>query len=148
AGSRRIRPRDGRGCGHRGRTLPARPARLVLRARQSPWADVLTLRSRLVLSPLLVGLSGVLIALLVAVLRLWAIAVPFYAAAFALAVLRPDRAAMAVLLLLVVVEPGAIDFTRGVSMAVWEMPPGLEHSLGFTTSPMELFILVATASSV
>jgi O-antigen ligase len=120
----------------------------MLRARQSPWAVVLALPPRLVLPPLLVGSSGVLIALLVAVLGLWAIAVPFYAAAFALAVLRPDRAAMTVLLLLVVVEPGAIDFTRGVSMAVWEMPPGLEHSLGFTTSPMELFILAATASSV
>jgi hypothetical protein len=83
---------------------------------------------------------------LVAVLGYWALAVPFYLALVAGAAVAPRKFAFVFLGLCVAIEPSAIDFTRPVSVALYEMPPGFSHALGFTTSPVELLLLITVVS--
>lgn len=78
----------------------------------------------------------------------WALFLPVYAGALFLAVFYPQRAALVLLLVGIAVEPGAIDFTRYVGDSLWQMPPGSENLVPFTTSPMELALYVAAASAV
>lgn len=80
-------------------------------------------------------------------LGVWAVMVPVYIGGFILSVIRPALAAYLVLVLAIVLEPGTVDWTGPVSDAFWQMPPKFENLVGFTTSPLELFTLVAAASA-
>lgn len=86
-------------------------------------------------------------ALLVAYMGLWSLVLLLYLTAVALAVLSPTKAAAALLFTAIVIEPGAVDFTRPLSLAVWQMPSGFENAVPFTTSPFELVTFAAATSA-
>lgn len=81
------------------------------------------------------------------VLGIWAVMIPVYVFGFLLAAFRPRSAACAIMLVAIVVEPGALDWTKPIAAAFWEMPPKLDKLVPFTTSPLELFTMVAAASA-
>lgn len=81
------------------------------------------------------------------VLGIWAVMLPVYAFGLLLAAFRPKAAAFAILVTAIILEPGAIDWTKPIAAAFWQMPPKLEKLTPFTTSPLELFTMVAAASA-
>jgi O-antigen ligase len=96
------------------------------------------------------GWAGLLAATIPAmtVLGLWAVMLPVYAFGLLVSALRPQLAAYLLLITAIVIEPGAVDWTKPLSAALWQMPPKFENLVQFTTSPLELFVLVAAASAL
>ncbi|MGE3077122.1 MAG: O-antigen ligase family protein [Dehalococcoidia bacterium] len=73
---------------------------------------------------------------------------PVYAAGIVSAILNPRATAAALLVIGIILEPAAIDFTKPVAAAFWQMPPGFENALKFTTSPIEVVLYVTTAAAL
>jgi hypothetical protein len=75
-----------------------------------------------------------------ALMGLWILVLPVYVGGIAMALARPRHLAGVLLIVAIVLEPGAIDFTGPLADAVWRMPPGFENALGLTTSPLEVLL--------
>ncbi len=84
---------------------------------------------------------------LVQLAGLWSLLIPIYCAALLAAVLFPKHSAAVLLMAGIIFEPAAIDFTKPISAALYSMPPGWDHALGLTISPIEV-AAVATAISL
>ena len=99
---------------------------------------------------LLSGWVGLLLfaAVSAALLGPWALMLPIYAFGLFAAVTNPRATAAGLLVIGIVLEPSSIDFTRPISAAFWQMPPGFENAFKFTTSPIEVVLYVATASAL
>lgn len=98
------------------------------------------------LGPLAVTLAAMAAAIILARLGLWALLLPVYAGALTAAVFRPTHTAFCLLVLAIVFEPNAIDFTRYMADAIYQMPPGWEQALGLTTSPIEVVAILVAIS--
>jgi hypothetical protein len=93
------------------------------------------------------GLTG-LAAVVVAVMGLWSLLLPIYAALLFTAIFRPQTAAAILLVTAITVEPTASDLNKYLSMATWSLPPGFQNAFGVTTSPIEILTFVAAAASL
>ncbi|MFN0148705.1 MAG: O-antigen ligase family protein [Dehalococcoidia bacterium] len=89
---------------------------------------------------------GASAAVLVAVLGFWALLVPLYAALLGLAIFAPRKSALLLLFLGLAFEPAAIDQTKPISVALFEMAPALEGIFPVTISPFELFLTFTAIS--
>ena len=98
------------------------------------------------LSAVLVTALALAGAVLVAVLGYWALLVPLYAGLLALALVSPRGSALTLLFAGVAFEPAAIDQTRPISMALFDMAPALKNLFPVTISPFELFITITALS--
>jgi O-antigen ligase len=83
-----------------------------------------------------------------ALMGLWALVLPLYAAGIVMALARPRQFAFVLLILAIALEPGAIDFTGPLADAAWQMPPGFENALGLTTSPLEVLLALTALVAV
>lgn len=119
---------------------------VIASAISRPMVPLVRLPGRLAVPMLYLGLT-LAMAGVVALMGAWSLVLLIYAVGLFLALLYPARAAMAILLVSIVVEPGAIDFTRPLALSLWQMPPGFEQAVPFTTSPIELMILMASAAA-
>jgi O-Antigen ligase len=79
-------------------------------------------------------------AVLVNRLGYWSLAIPLYCGMAGLAIFFPLRGAAVALLLGIVFEPSVTDFSHPMSLALYQLPPGWEHVLPMTVSPLELFV--------
>lgn len=100
------------------------------------------------LGPIGITFASIAAAGLVAVAGLWSLLIPVYAAAAVLAIAFPKHSAGALLVLAIVFEPAAIDFTKPISAALYSMPAGWEKALGLTISPIEVTVLLTATSIV
>lgn len=81
-------------------------------------------------------------------LGFWAVMLPLYALGIVLAIFRPAAAAYALFVIAIVLEPGAVDWSKPIAAAFWQMPPKLQNLVPFTTSPLELVTVVAACSAL
>lgn len=84
--------------------------------------------------------AALIAAVLVALLGWWSLVLPGYAAALVAAVVWPQRFVFVLLMVGLAIEPAAIDFTRPLAIALYEMPPGVRPPL--TVSPFEVLLVV------
>ncbi len=77
---------------------------------------------------------------------LWSLLVPVYCAAFFAAIAFPKHSAGVLLIAGIVFEPSAIDLTKPISAALYSMPPGWDHALGLTISPIEVAVVFTALS--
>lgn len=94
---------------------------------------------------LILGAAGASAGALV-VLGFWALLLPAYAAAALAAFVRPKETAAVALCLGITFEAGAFDFTKPVSAALYQLPPGWENAFGLTVSPLEIVAALIAAS--
>lgn len=116
---------------------------VALSSRYPARAAVLSVR--LLALPLVVGAACVS-AGAIAMMGLWALLLPVYAAVVLAALARPGHAALGLLACVIVFEGQALDFTSPISRAIYELPPGWEGSFGLTTSPIEVATVLVAAS--
>lgn len=110
-----------------GRRLAADPGALPL-----PWIATIVLT---IASVAAIRLLGV-----------WAVVIPIYVVGATAALLYPHTFALGLLGAIIAIEPGAFDFTRPVSWALYSLPPRLEGLLPFTVSPLEALIAITAVS--
>jgi hypothetical protein len=80
----------------------------------------------------------------IVLLGYWALALPLYAAFALAAVAFPERFAVFFLALAIGIEPGAIDFTRPLSLMLYDLPPGV--TLPITITPFEVLLTLTAVS--
>jgi O-Antigen ligase len=83
-----------------------------------------------------------------ALLGFWALAIPLYGGLALLIAISPTKAALVTLALGIGIEPGAIDASHPLSLALYQMPPGFEHFLPITMSPLEVMICLIGVSTI
>ena len=110
------------------------------------WAPLWRSPAKL-FGPVALCSAAVAAAGLVLLAGLWSLLIPIYCAALFAAIAFPKHSAAALLVAGIVFEPAAIDFTKPISAALYSMPPGWDHALGLTISPIEVAV-VATALSL
>ncbi len=120
---------------------------MVMQASARVAAPLLRVPARLLGVSLCCAASAVA-AVVVAFLGAWSLVLLMYVAGMALVALFPRQAAASLMVAAIIFEPGAVDFTSTLSDAIWQMPPGFESAVPFTTSPWELLVLAAAASAV
>ena len=76
----------------------------------------------------------------------WALAAVAYGGGIAIALLYPRGSAMVLLTAMMAIEADAIDFTRPVSLALWEFPEGVEGFLPMTATPFDMFLAACAVS--
>jgi hypothetical protein len=94
---------------------------------------------------LLVGSIG-FSALTVLLFGPWALVIPLYAGLFGLIVVAPEKGAMVVFALAVAFEPAALDITKPLSAALYQMPPGMTKPFGLTMTPVEMLTALTAIS--
>ena len=79
----------------------------------------------------------------------WGILLLVWVLALSLAALFPERAAILLIILGIAIEPGAIDFTNPIAVALYETPDVVANALPITMGPFEILILtIALALAV
>jgi hypothetical protein len=86
----------------------------------------------------LMVVASLALGVVVAVMGWWAMLLPAYGAALALAVLAPSRFVFVLLVAGLAFEPGAIDFTGPIGDAIWNLPPGVQILLVVTAGALAL----------
>ena len=84
-------------------------------------------------------------AVALAVIGYAALLIPFYALLLVFVVAWPERGAYLVLALGIAIEPNAIDASKPLSVALYELPPALKALIPITISPLEILMVLATA---
>ncbi len=75
-----------------------------------------------------------------------ALIIPIMALVVVLAAVFPRAFVYLLLAAAIVIEPGAIDFTKPIAYALWSLPEGVRGIITITVSPMELALVAAAAS--
>ncbi len=75
-----------------------------------------------------------------------ALIIPAMALVFVLAAAFPRVFVYLLMSAMLIIEPGAIDYTSPLATALWDLPPAVAHVITITVSPMELALVAAAAS--
>jgi hypothetical protein len=96
----------------------------------------------------LLGVTALFVALTFVLFGFWAFLGLAYALIAAWAVVHPQSFLLALLGAMIAVDPGVTSTSSPLSLALYTLPPGADALIPYTVSPLEIALVIATASLV
>ena len=94
----------------------------------------------------LLGATALFAALTFLMFGFWAFLGLAYALMAAWAIVHPQSFLLALLATMIAVDPGVASTTSPLSLALYTLPPGADALIPYTISPLEIALLIASAS--
>jgi len=94
----------------------------------------------------LLGATALFVALTFMMFGFWAFLGLAYALIAAWAVVHPQSFLLALLAAMIAVDPGVTSASSPLSLALYTLPPGADALIPYTVSPLEIALVLATAS--